>query len=810
MLQVYIRKSILLLLLFFCLQYSQAQDKIELSGTVRGIQGTKLELVTVSVAGLPGGSVTDNTGRFKLEVEFKDSILLQFRFLGYKPYDRIVRPSDHSNPNQIYLQIQLIESVENIEEIFVKAERERGTNLTRIDPRISQILPDASGSFEGIVKKQMGVASSNELSSQYSVRGGNFDENLVYVNDIQIYRPFLIRAGQQEGLSFVNPDMVSSVLFSAGGFDARYGDKMSSVLDIKYKKPKAFAGSGAISLLGGNLHFEGASKNRRLSHITGVRYKTNKFLLNTLDTKGDYNPKFLDFQTYISYDLTTDWEIDVLGNVAVNNYRFLPDVGETSFGTVNEALKLTVYFEGMEEDAFNTYLGALSSRYHPSQNFELKLIVSAFQTQEYETFDILGQYYLNELDKNLGSDNFADSVVNIGVGSFLEHARNHLTANVISASHKGLYIKNNNKLNWGIEYQQAFIQDQIQEWILMDSAGYSLPYSDTAVNLYYTYFAGSELQHRQYSGYIQDNYEAKFSNGGKLVLSAGMRTTYLDINNELLFSPRTSLAYKPDWKSDWTFRFSGGAYHQPPFFKEFRSLNGTLDDQVKAQKSAHILGGADYYFRAWERPFKFVTEIYYKHYWDLVPYEIDNVRIRYYGNNLSDGYAAGIDMKIAGEFVPGVDSWANISVMKTQEDIQGDTLGYIARPTDQRVNVAIFFQDYLPNNRSYKAHLNLLFGTGIPYGPPGIPELKSALRIPPYRRVDLGLSKVLIGENGNSSLPGIIKHLKSTWISLEFFNLLDINNTMSHIWIRDIRGKQYSIPNYLTGRRINLKLQARF
>lgn len=787
-----------------------AQETIKFTGTVRGNQGSKLDLVTVSIKDLPGGVITDESGKFFFTTDYKDSLTIQFRFLGYIPYDRIIVPKEHTNPNDIYLQIQLHERVENIQEIVVKAGNDRGGNLTRIDPRISQILPDASGSFEGLVKKQMGVSSGNELSSQYNVRGGNFDENLVYVNDIQIYRPLLIRAGQQEGLSFINPEMVSSVLFSAGGFDAKYGDKMSSVLDIRYKKPQSFAGSSSISFLGGSLHLEGASKDRRLSHISGVRYKTNKFLLNTLDTRGDYTPRFFDFQTYVSFDLTTDWEFDFLGNIAINNYKFLPEEGDVAFGTVHEALKFTVYFDGTEEDAFNTYFGAATSRYHPSDNFELKFIVSAFQTQEYETYDILGRYRLNELDKNLGSDSFADTLANIGVGSFLEHARNSLTANVISASHKGFYLTENNKLNWGLEFQHSLINDQIQEWVLNDSAGYSLPYSNSQVNLYETYFAGNRLEHNQYSAYVHDNYQAEFSGGGKLIVSAGIRSTYLDINNEFLLSPRTSVSYIPSWNSDWTFRFSGGAYHQPPFFKEFRNLEGEFNTNVKAQKSFHILGGIDHYFSAWNRPFKFVTELYYKKYWDLVPYEIEDVRIRYFGDNLSDGYAAGIDMKVAGEFVPGVDSWASISVMKTQEDIKGDTLGYIDRPTDQRVNVAIFFQDYLPNNRSYKAHLNLLFGTGVPYGPPGIPELKSILRIPAYRRVDLGLSKVLIGDKGNSSLPGVLKHFKSTWISLEFFNILDINNTKSFIWIRDITGKQYSIPNYLTGRRINIKLQTRF
>ncbi|MEA1875871.1 MAG: carboxypeptidase-like regulatory domain-containing protein [Bacteroidota bacterium] len=805
-----IRTIISIVTIFFVTLTVSAQEKIRISGVIRGEQGSRLELVTVSVKGKASGATTDLNGRFTLTTDYQAQLTILFRHLAYKPKEFLLIPSDYSDPSEILLKIQMLENVEKLPEAVVKAGRENSTNLVRIDPRIAQVLPDASGSFEGLIKKQMGVSSSNELSSQYSVRGGNYDENLVYVNDIQIYRPFLIRAGQQEGLSFINPDMVSSVLFSAGGFDARYGDKMSSVLDIRYKKPSTFAGSAAMSFMGGSLHLEGSSKDRRLSYISGLRYKTNKFLLNSLDITGDYNPQFTDFQTYISYDLTTDWEFDFLGNIAHNNYRFVPKSGETSFGTVNEALKLEVYFEGMEQDIFTTYLGALSSRYHPSENFELKFILSSFQTKESETYDIHGWYRLNELDNQLGSDNFADSLANIGLGSFLEHARNKLTANVISASHKGLYIKNNNQLNWGIEYQNSFITDNIEEWIMMDSSGYSLPYSDTSVNLFHTYFANSDLKHQQITGYIQNSYKAKLSKGSNLTLTTGIRASYLDINQDFIFSPRASVAYKPAWNKDWTFRFSAGTYHQPPFFKEFRDLKGNLNPLVSAQKSAHMVGGADYYFNAWERPFKFVTEVYYKYFWDLVPYEIDNVRIRYYGDNMSDGYAAGLDMKVAGEFVPGVDSWASISVMKTQEDIQGDTLGYIDRPTDQRVNLAIFFQDYLPDNKSYKVHLNLLFGTGLPHGPPGNQALKSVFRIPPYRRVDIGFSKVLIGEKGNSSLPGVLQHFKNTWISLEVFNLLGVNNTISYIWIRAVTGQQYSVPNYLTGRRINLKLQVRF
>ena len=602
--------------------------------------------------------------------------------------------------------------------------------------------------------------------------------------------------------------MVGSVLFSAGGFDSRYGDKLSSVLDIKYRKPNDFAASASMSLMGGTLHFEGSTKNRKLSYITGIRYKSNKYLLNTLETKGDYNPKFADIQTYVSYDLSPKWEISFLGNIANNKYDFEPVDRETSFGTVNEALQLKIYFDGRESDAFTTYMGAATAAFKPNSRLDMKWIASAFRTQEAESFDIQGQYALNELDKRLNSDTYADSILNLGVGTFLDHARNVLNANVYSFDYKGSYKSDDHWLQWGARYQHSSFKDDIQEWIMLDSAGYSLPYSDSLVYLYNTHFSNTTLSTNQVNGYIRDSYE-KMLRRGKLILNGGIRTTYTDNNQEFLVSPRVSISYLPSNIKDLQLRLSAGAYHQPAFFKEFQDQEGQIHTDVKAQKSLHFVGGTDYYFIAWGRLFKFTNELYYKYLWDLVPYEVDNVRIRYYGANLAHGYATGLDMKVNGEFVPGIESWANLSVMKTQEDIEGDTVGYIARPTDQRVNVSISFRDYLPRSKSYKANLNLVFGTGLPFGPPGIQSQKSSLRIPPYRRVDIGFTKVLI-DGENPSTNKYLKNFKSLWLSLEIFNMLDIDNTISHIWIKDIRNRQYSVPNYLTGRRFNVKLQANF
>lgn len=784
------------------------QNSTRISGYIHDETGEPVEDVNIAVKATTSGAISSQSGFYQLMLTKKSYYILQVSKIGFARKELTIKTSDYPNSDNVRFDIILEKSIEALNEAVIRPDRDPGANLIRIDPKLIFILPDPSGNFEGLIKKMSGVASSNELSSQYSVRGGNFDENLVYVNDIEIYRPFLIRSGQQEGLSFINPDMVASVLFSAGGFDARYGDKLSSVLDIKYRKPNEFAGSASMSLMGGTLHFEGTSSNKRFSHITGIRYKTNKYLLNSLETKGDYNPKFADIQTYLTYDITPEWEISFLGNIANNQYDFEPKDRETSFGTVNEALQLMIYFDGKERDAFTTYMGAATAGFKPNEKLEMKWIASAFRTQEAESFDIQGQYSLNQLDKQLNSDSYADSILNLGIGTYLDHARNRLNANVFGFEYKGNYKAKAHWLQWGARFQHSYFSDKIEEWTMLDSAGYSLPYSDSLVNLYNTHFAQTTLKPNQVNGYFLDSYEKQLPKG-KLVLTGGLRTTYTDINQEFLISPRASVSFQPSGKKDLQFRLSAGAYHQPGFFKEFRDLNGQIHTNVRAQKSLHFVGGTDYYFLSWNRPFKFTTELYYKYLWDLVPYEVDNVRIRYYGANSAHGYAAGFDVKVNGEFVPGIDSWANISIMKTQEDIEGDTIGYIARPTDQRVNIGIFFQDYLPNNKTYKAHLNLLFGTGLPFGPPGSQTYKSALRIPPYRRVDIGFSKILIDGNKRST-NRYLKNFKSLWLSLEIFNLLDINNTVSHIWIRDISDRLYAVPNYLTGRRFNVKLQANF
>ena len=796
-----------------------SQSNAVIFGTISSPNGKPLELVEVFLEGYPGGTTTNDKGYYELSVPSNKRITVYFNFLGYRREKQSLKLKSGQRK-----QVNKVLSIDSqtIQSVNVKAERERSMNIMRIDPKIIDVLPDASGNFEAVLKTFPGVSSNNEMSSQYSVRGGNFDENLVYVNGIEIYRPFLIRSGQQEGLSFINPDLVSSVLFSAGGFEAKYGDKMSSVLDIKYKKPHEFGASVSASLLGGTAHIQGSTKDHRFTHISGIRYKSTRYILSKLDTEGDYKPTFIDFQTFMTYDVSDKIEIDFLGNFAQNKYLFAPETRETSFGTVHEALKLKIYFDGQEVNQFTTYTGAVAAHYNVNEDFKLSLITSAFRTQEAETFDIMGQYFLNELDNQLGSDNLGDSLMNLGVGTFLNHARNFLDVSVLSLAHKAHLSLDNNYIQWGVKAQHEIINNSMNEWQMIDSAGYSLPYSDYEVNLFNSINSEAALQSNRFTSYFQDTYMFNIDSA-ELSITGGIRAHYLTLNNEFLLSPRFNMSLKPNWNRDFLFRFAAGYYYQPPLFKELKDLEGNINTNIKAQKSIHFVAGSDLNFTAWQRPFKFVTEVYYKKLDDLIPYDIDNVRIRYYGDNNSKGYAMGIDFKVNGEFVNGVESWASLSFMKTREVVDGNYVrhytdstteilgnsGLIPRPSDQLMNFGLFFQDYLPGFPSYKMQLSLLYGTGLPFGVPNSNKAVADLRMPAYRRVDIGFSKVIINEDNNVN-TGFFSNFKSLWITAEVFNLLAIKNTISHIWITDIRNHQYAVPNYLTSRRLNIKLVAKF
>jgi hypothetical protein len=813
-------KRILFVVLFLIIQISSIAQTIE--GKITDFKLNPLAAVNISIIDQSGGLISDKDGFYKVNIKANRSHVIAFSFIGYETEK--IRVPMLKKGQKYTLNISLEESNTLLDDIIVKDQKSRKNNLSRIKTKHVEVIPGSGGGIESVLKTLPGVSSANELSSQYSVRGGNFDENLVYVNGIEVYRPFLIHSGQQEGLSFVNTDLVGSILFSAGGFSAKYGDKMSSVLDIKYKQPKKTASSLSLSLLGGSAHLEGVSKNRRLSYLLGFRHKSNQYLLSSLDTEAEYVPRFSDLQTYLNYKINTNWDISLLTNISKNQYQMIPQDRNTDFGTFNEALRLTVFFEGQELDKYETYFGALSTRFNPNTKVQLELTGSAFQTFEQENFDILGEYWLYQLDNNLGSDNFGDVAFDRGVGKYINHARNSLDARVINFSHKGNYNDKDISLVWGLKFQNEDINDRISEWTLIDSAGFTLPHpydsigstsnSNQQVLMNEILKTDINISSTRQSGYLE--YSQDLNN---FSLNAGTRSSYWSYNEELLVSPRVSLAYAPNWEKDVVFRLASGIYYQSPFYKELRYPDGRLNNNIESQKSTHYVIGSDYLFYKWGRPFKWITELYYKKLDNLIPYKVDNVRIQYLAENNSKGYATGVDFKINGEFVSGVESWASLSIMQTEEDIIGDSYidengnivepGYIPRPTDQRVNFSLFFQDYIPGNLNYKMHLNMIYGSGLPFGPPKSEKYEDILRIPDYRRVDIGFSAILKSENKRSRV-NFMNVFNSAWLSVEVFNLLDINNTISYLWVSDIGGRQYAVPNYLTRRQVNLKLILRF
>ena len=792
-----------------------AQNTVKVTGFVKDENGRPVDLVNIFVEETGKGTVTDEKGYFSITLEVGKTYTLKFSRIGFEEKKRTITVK--KNTKTFFMVLP--EVAQKLNTVSVKAIQDRSDNLVRINPKVVSNIPSPDASIESLLRTLPGVSSKNDLSSQYSVRGGNFDENLVYVNDIEVYRPFLVRAGQQEGLSFVNPDMVGSVLFSAGGFDAKYGDKMSSVLDIKYKKPYKFGGNFSFGMLGANAHLEGIDPSNRFTYNVGIRYKTTKYLLGGLQEQGDYFPNFVDYQGFFTYDITEKWELDLFTNISRNSYMFVPKTRETSFGTFNTALKLKIYFDGQEVDRFTSGTEAVSLNYKPNEKTTLKFISSYFFSREQETYDILGQYFLNEVDKDLGSDNLGDSLLNIGVGTFLNHARNYLDADVMSFYHKGSKEFSNNHLQWGAKIQHEIISDNTNEWEMLDSAGYSLPYSDTSVDLYYTLRASNYLESNRFTAYLQNTYKQDLE---KMTLSAttGLRLQYWSLNNQTVVSPRVSVAMKPYWNRDVMFRVAAGYYYQMPFYKEMRDMQGKIHTDISAQRSIHFVMGMDYNLSIWKRPFKIISELYYKKLDFLIPYEVDNVQIRYYGTNNSRGYVYGWDFKINGEFVKGTESWASLSLMKTEEDILNDFYydtagvihfpGYIPRPTDQLVNFALFFQDYLPGLPDFKMHLTLFYSSGLPFGPPEQPKYADTLRMPSYKRVDMGFSYRIKGEDKELSSFKWLNTFKSVWVTLDIFNLLNIENTISYVWVKDVHNKQYAVPNYLTFRRINLKLSFYF
>lgn len=781
--------------------------------------------VTISVGSK--STTSDATGFYNIEVTANQKTTVVFSHISHKSITliRIFLINEDFEFNPI-----LNNRAEQMAEVTViKNKRDRIEGITNIDPATIRKIPGANAGVENILKTFAGVNSNNELSTQYSVRGGNYDENLVYVNEIEVYRPLLIRSGQQEGLSFTNTDLVENVDFSAGGFQSKFGDKLSSVLDITYRIPKKFGVSAEASFLGGSLAIEGVSKNQKWTAITGFRYRDNSLLVNSQDTEANFRPTFGDVQSYVTFTPSTKWRWSFLGNISQNNYLYQPLTRQTNFGTIDDPIALLVFYQGQEVSKYTTYFGALKSVYEVNENFTLKFIGSAYHTTEQEHFTILAQYSLGEVDANLGSDTFNNVTFSEGVGSQLNHGRNDLDALIFNGEIKGINKIQNNTIEWGFKYTREDFRDRVVEWEVIDSAGFSInppiipflgnnqPYQPYAGPLvpFQNVRATNFVTINRFSGYAQ------WSNKGKLGTAdiwynAGVRGHQwtvagqgLETASQFVFSPRGSIALKPEWKKDMVFRVSGGVYHQPPFYRELRNRAGTVIPDVKAQQSVHLVLSNDYSFKMWNRPFKFVSELYYKSLTDVNPYTLENVRIRYAADNNATAFAQGLDVRLNGEFVPGTESWFSFGYMKTEENI--DNRGFIARPTDQRLKFGALFQDYMPNIPSIKVYLNIVYNTGLPGGSPSYADVYAfQSRLRDYRRADVGFSYVLTENNANRSENHWLKKFEDLSVGFEIFNLFDNQNAITNTWVRDVYTKnQYGVPNYLTTRVFNLKLAAK-
>ena len=789
-----------------------AQNIVKISGRVIDADNQPVELAIVRIAGTTTGTSTNLEGKYELKVASADTVKVIYSCLGYREEERILR-----NPSgEVRLEVQLQKKSFSLQDVVVTEFRRQQGTLQTIDPKDFRLVPDASGgSIESMLATFAGVNSSNELSSQYSVRGGNFDENIVYINGIEIYRPLLVRSGQQEGMSVINPDLVASIGFSSGGFSADYGDKLSSVLAIRYKRPLALEVSLSGSFLGATASV--GHSTGKFTQLHGIRYHTNSTLLSSLDVKGEYDPSYFDYQTYMTYQFNPQWEVALLGNIAINNYRFTPTEQTTSFGTAYDTKSFKVYFDGQEKDIFETYFGSLSLAFNPAKDHQLSLQLSAFRSNEYVSYDIAGQYWLDELagDAGVGASAAEETPKgDLGVGTYHEHARNRLIATVMSVALKGSHRVGANDIRWGVTYNKEQIYDYLREWEMRDSAGYTLPHVGDDIQMIYNIVSQNELSTNRISAFLQDTYRLR-SAIGRFYFNVGVRTSYWDFNNECIVSPRASVTFIPERNDRFTFRLAGGVYYQAPFYKEFRDTIGDgrnnfyvhLNDRIRSQQSIQVVAGGDYTFRAFDRPFKVSLEMYYKKLNDLIPYEANNVKLWYSGVNEANGYAAGIDFKLYGEFVPGTDSWLSVSFMKTQEVIDGVK---VPLPTDQRYSLGLFFQDYVPKLPMFKISLKAIWADGLTFGSPLKGRTAGYYRAPAYRRVDVGLSYILIGGDEQWSKYGIWRYVKGATIGLDVFNIFDFANVNSYTWVTDVNNVQYAVPNYLTRRQLNLRLAVQF
>ena len=811
--------SFLLFLISF-IGYSQ-------TGTLKGVilDDANNPIPNVNIKAGDKGTVTNDNGFYILKIAADQDVIVEFSHLSYKS---IIAPFNLKNGEEIEFHPVMKVSVEQISTVVISSKKRKDVEgIVSIEPQAIRLIPGANAGVENLLKTLPGVSSNNELSTQYSVRGGNYDENLIYVNGIEIYRPFLVRSGQQEGLSFVNPDMVQNVDFSAGGFQAKYGDKLASVLDITYRKPYDFGISADLSLLGGSLTAEAISKNTKLSGIVGVRYRDNSLFVNAKETETNYNPTFLDIQTQINYNVSDKFSVSFLGNASLNKYNYEPKTRQTNFGTLENPLALLVFYEGQEKDEYQTLFGALKGTYLLNDKVTLNLTASTYHTTEEEYFDILAQYRLGEVNTDIGGEELGEVEFSEGIGGQLNHGRNDLDALITNIEHSGKYSLENDDFEWSIKYINEDIRDRLVEWEVVDSAGFSInpPNIDAFNDQPYSPYEGplvafqnvrtkNETTIQRLQGYLQWSRRATMGenevwfNVGARVHNWTVSGEGIENTTQTIISPRAQFAIKPNWKKDMLFRIGGGIYSQPPFYRELRNSLGIVNPNVKAQKSFQVVVGNDFSFKMWERPFKLTTEAYYKYITDVNPYTVENVRIRYRATNNATAYAYGLDMRLNGEFVPGTESWFSFGYLKTQENI--DERGYIARPTDQRLKFAALFQDYVPSLPKMKMYLNLVYNTGLPGGSPSYADpYVYQNRLPDYKRADIGLQYVIVDLNETHN--GWRKPFKYLSLGLEIFNIFDAQNSITNTWVRDVYSKrQYAIPNYLTPRVFNVRTTMKF
>nr|WP_271860791.1 carboxypeptidase-like regulatory domain-containing protein [Polaribacter sp.] len=814
------KKILFILILLPTLMY--AQTTTILRGVIKDTKKQSIEGVNIQFNTF--GTTSDKNGNYSIRIPLNQSITITYSHIAHYSFTKEITAT---SKNVMRFSPILTPKTEALKEIVLKNNKKNAAGVTKIDVLKAKNIIGPNAGVENVLMTLPGVNNNNELSTQYNVRGGNFDENLVYVNGIEIYRPFLIRSGQQEGLSFVNSNLVKNINFSAGGFQAKYGDKLSSVLDITYRDAKERATTIDASILGGSITLEGQFLDKKLSAITGIRYRDNSLFVNSKQVETNFKPRFTDVQSFLSYKATDTFTLNFLGNFSLNNYNYTPISRRTRFGTVNAPIELTVFYDGQEKNNYLTLFGALSANYEVNDAIELTATASSYNTQEEEYFDIAAAYNLGEVDANLGSEDFGEVEFSEGIGSQLNHARNDLDALISNFQLKGTYKKESLEISAGLKYQHEDIKDRIREWEIIDSLGFSVRPPLTAGNNqpyisfegpilpYQNIRADNNVQINRFSGFIQLN-EKRSWKDHEIWYSVGIRAQNWKVTgngvpskNQVTISPRGQFAIKPDWSQDMLFRVSGGWYSQPPSYRELKDYNGQLNVDVKAQKSIHFVSGMDYSFQMWERPFKLTTEIYYKDLSNINAYSIDNVRIRYRADNKTTGFASGVDVRLNGEFIAGSESWVSLGYLKTMENI--DNQGNIARPSDQRLKFGILFQDYVPNLPDLKAYLNLVFNTGVPGGSPSYSNpYNFQNRLRDYKRADLGVSYVFTSAKKQFA-TGFLSNFKELTAGLELFNMFDIQNAITNTWVRDVYSKtQFGVPNFMTGRVLNFKIGMQF